>query len=79
MSTRLPMPIASAPQLPPSPVTTATIGVRSPAISRRFLAIASACPRSSAPSPGYAPGVSMKVTKGLPNFSARCMSRSAFR
>ena len=35
---------ASAPPLPPSPVTTATMGVGRPAISRRFRAIASAWP-----------------------------------
>src|SRR2546427_96295 len=58
------MPIASAPPLPPSPVTTARIGVRRAAISRRLRAIASACPRSSAPSPGEAPGVSMNVMTG---------------
>ena len=50
--TRLPMPMASAPPLPPSPVTTAIIGTRSPAISFRLRAMASACPRSSAPMPG---------------------------
>src|SRR5216684_1187369 len=44
MRTRLPIPIASAPPLPPSPVTTATIGVRSAAIARRFRAVASVEP-----------------------------------
>ena len=52
ISTRLPIPIASAPPLPPSPVTMATMGVGSPAISRKFRAMASAWPRSSAPRPG---------------------------
>ena len=73
------MPIARAPPLPPSPVTTVRMGVRSPAIARRLRAIASAWPRSSAPSPGYAPGVSMNVRTGLSNFWAICMRRSALR
>ena len=41
--------------------------------------MAAAWPRSSAPMPGYAPGVSMNVRIGLPNFSASCMRRSALR
>ena len=52
MLTRFPTPIASAPPLPPSPVTVTITGTRSRAISRRLQAIASACPRSSAPIPG---------------------------
>ena len=48
--------MASAPPLPPSPVTTQTIGVGRPAISRRLRAMASACPRSSAPRPGIGAG-----------------------
>ena len=59
--------------------TMTTIGVRSPAISRRFKAMASACPRSSASRPGYAPGVSTKVRIGRLNFSAMRMIRIAFR
>src|SRR5437867_12854853 len=47
MRTRFPTPIASAPPLPPSPVTTATTGTRSADISRRLRAMASAWPRSS--------------------------------
>src|SRR5688572_31119885 len=46
ISTRLPMPMARAPPLPPSPVTTAMIGVGSEAITFRLRAMASACPRS---------------------------------
>src|SRR5438093_693546 len=42
ISTRLPMPMASAPPLPPSPVTTAMIGVGSDAMRRRLRAMASA-------------------------------------
>ena len=34
------------------------------------LAIASACPLSSAPTPGYAPGVSIKDIIGILNLSA---------
>ena len=34
------------------------------------LAIASACPLSSAPTPGYAPGVSINIMTGKPNLSA---------
>ena len=52
MLTRSPIAIASAPPLPPSPVTVTMIGVRRLAISRRLYAIASACPRSSASMPG---------------------------
>jgi len=42
ISTRLPMPMASAPPLPLSPVTTAMIGVGSDAMRRRLRAMASA-------------------------------------
>src|SRR5438876_163834 len=79
MRTRLPIPIASAPPLPPSPVTTARTGVRRAAISRRFRAIASAWPRSSAPTPGYAPGVSMRLRTGLPDFELRDLLAAAGR
>ncbi len=40
------------------------------AISRRFRAMASAWPRSSASMPGYAPGVSRNVMTGRPNLAA---------
>ena len=39
----------------------------------------SACPRSSAPMPGYAPGVSISATTGRWNFSASFIARSALR
>jgi hypothetical protein len=55
------------------------IGTSSLLISKRFRAIASLCPRSSAPSPAHAPGVSMKVSTGTWNFSASFISRSALR
>ena len=79
ISTRLATPSASAPPLLPSPVTTDTTGTVSVLISIRQRAIASPCPRSSAAMPGYAPGVSMNVITGRPNFSACFISRSAFR
>ena len=56
----------SAPPEPPSPVMVTMIGTVSAAISRRLRAIASAWPRSSAPIPGKAPGVSTKVKIGNP-------------
>ena len=64
---------------PPSPHTTTMIGTGRLAISIRFLAMASACPRSSASIPGYAPGVSTNVMTGLENRAARCMIRRALR
>ena len=42
---------ASAPPLPPSPVTTLTMGTARPLMARRLRAMASPCPRSSAPTP----------------------------
>jgi len=54
-------------------------GTCSSDISRRLRAMASACPRSSAPMPGYAPGVSTRVRTGLPNFSASFIRRRALR
>ncbi len=56
--------MARAPPLPPSPITTLTIGVRNVAILFKFFAMASACPLSSAPTPGKAPGVSIIVKIG---------------
>ena len=67
-----------APPEAPSPITTVIIGVFKMVISKIFLAIASPCPRSSASKPGYAPGVSSKVTTGMPNFSAIFIKRNAF-
>jgi hypothetical protein len=55
------------------------VGTRSRDISRMLRAMASAWPRSSAPRPGYAPGRSMKLITGRPNFSAIFMHRSALR
>ena len=79
ISTTLPMPSASAPPLPPSPVITATSGTVSSLITARHPAMASPCPCASASRPGYAPGVSMNVTTGRPNFSAARISRWALR
>ena len=79
MNTRSPMAIPSAPPLPPSPQTMTTIGTSSMNISRRLNAIASATPRSSDSTPGYAAGVSMKTTIGRPNFCASCITRRALR
>ncbi len=70
MSTRSVTPMPSAPPEPPSPTTTEMVGVRSIAISRRLTAIASETWRSSEPTPGKAPGVSMNERTGSPNFSA---------
>ena len=58
---------------------TTSTGTGSRDISRRLRAIASACPRSSASIPGYAPGVSSSVTIGRPNFAESCITRSALR
>ena len=52
MFTRSPTAMASAPPLPPSPVTLTMMGVGRRDISRRLWAMASAWPRSSASSPG---------------------------
>ena len=73
-----PTAIANAPPLEPSPITIQIIGTSSFEISNKFLAIASPCPLSSAPIPGYAPGVSIKVIIGLLNFSACFINRNAF-
>ena len=79
ISTRLATPIASAPPLPPSPMTTVTTGTDSDAMPSSASAIACAWPRSSAPMPGYAPGVSISVTIGSEKRSAIRITRSAFR
>ena len=62
----------------PSPTITQIIGTLRRHISKIFLAIASPCPLSSASKPGYAPGVSIKVTTGILNFSAIFIKRNAF-
>ena len=74
-----PMPMPRAPPDAPSPMTTTIIGTGKRAISKRFRAIASAWPRSSASKPGNAPGVSSKVMIGFPNFAASFISRRALR
>ena len=71
--------MANAPPEPPSPMTTDTTGARSVAIASSDLAMASLCPRSSAPTPGYAPGVSIKVMSGKPKRSANFITRCALR
>ena len=58
-------PIAKAPPEAPSPITIEIIGTFNADISNKFLAIASAWPLSSAPMPGYAPGVSISVKTGI--------------
>ena len=50
-----------------------------PAHLEQVRAIASDCPRSSAPSPAHAPIVSMNVITGTWNFSASFIRRSALR
>ena len=70
MITRSATPIPSAPPLPPSPITAATIGTGIRNQSMIAWAIAAAIPLSSAPAPGYAPGVSISETMGKPNFAA---------
>jgi hypothetical protein len=68
--TRFATPSASAPPEPPSPMMVAMIGTCARDIAARHAPIASLRPRSSAPMPGYAPGVSMKVKIGSPKRDA---------
>ena len=79
ISTLSPIPMPSAPPEAPSPITTQMMGTFNCTISSRFRAMASPWPRSSASRPGKAPGVSIRVTTGLPNFSANFMRRRALR
>src|SRR5690606_11401379 len=79
INTTSPTPIPSAPPEAPSPTIRVIIGTFRRVISRIFLAIASPCPRSSASKPGYAPGVSIRVTTGIPNFSADFINLNALR
>ncbi len=58
---------------------TLMIGTSSSAMTYRLRPMASDCPRSSAPTPGNAPGVSISVSTGTSNFSASFISRSALR
>ena len=60
-------------------VIVAIVGTCSRDISAMLRAIASACPRSSAPIPGFAPARSINVKIGRPNFSAIFMARNALR
>ena len=60
-------------------MTTQMIGVASCDISSRLVAMSWACPRSSAPMPGNAPGVSIRQMIGSPNFAANFMRLSALR
>ena len=73
-----PTPIPKAPPEAPSPIITTIIGTEMDIISKMFRAMASPCPLSSASKPGKAPGVSIKVTIGIPNLSADFMSLNAF-
>src|SRR5690606_33948555 len=71
--------MARAPPEPPSPMMVVMMGTLSSAMAYRLWPMASDWPRSSAPMPGYAPGVSTKVKMGSWNFSARRISRNALR
>ena len=79
ISTRSARARARAPPLPPSPMITASTGVRSWAIASRFSAMAKACPRSSAGSEGSAPGMSIRVITGRRKRSAWRIRRRALR
>src|SRR5262249_1034086 len=74
-----PPPPPPAPPDPPAPIPTQTPGVGSRAIPRMFVAMSCACPRSSAPMPGKAPGVSIRQTTGRPNLAASRILPSALR
>ena len=56
---------AMAPPDPPSPIIIEIFGTVSAMQHSIELAIADACPLCSAPKPGYAPGVSIKVITGI--------------
>jgi len=60
-------------------MTTLIAGTRSRLMRWIEAAITHACPCSSAAMPGYAPGVSIRVTTGRPNLSARSNIRIALR
>ena len=62
---------AIAPPDPPSPIITEIVGTVSSMQHSIDLAIASACPLSSAPTPGYAPGVSINKITGILNLFAK--------
>jgi hypothetical protein len=77
--TRSVTPSARAPPDDPSPITTAIDGTRSRSIVCMLRAIAPPWPRSSAPAPGKAPGVSMRVITGRFILSAMAITRIALR
>ena len=60
--------IATAPPEPPSPIITDIVGVFKFRETSIHLAMATDCPLCSAPTPGYAPGVSTNVIIGKLNF-----------
>ena len=64
IQTSLATAMARAPPEPPSPIKIDKTGTFKDDISKRFLAMASPCPRSSASSPQKAPGVSTKQMIG---------------
>ena len=72
-------PMANAPPDPPSPIMMLNTGAARLDISNKLRAMASLCPRSSEPMPGYAPGVSIKVITGMRKRSAMRIKRSALR
>ena len=69
---------AIAPPEPPSPIIIAKVGTLSSIQHSIDLAMASACPLSSAPTPGYAPGVSMKEIIGILNLFAKFINLIVF-
>ena len=69
----------TAPPDPPSPITVTIIGTRRDAISLKLRAMASACPRSSAPMPGWAPPVSIRQITGMRNLAASLILAIALR
>ena len=65
---------AIAPPDPPSPIIIEIVGTVSSIQHSIDLAIASAWPLSSAPTPGYAPGVSINEITGILNLFASFIS-----
>src|SRR5436190_2078606 len=70
---------AIAPPEPPSPITQATVGTSSRAIAACERAIAPPWLCCSAATPGYAPGMSTRLTRGKPCRPASSISRIALR
>ena len=79
MITRSAIPSARAPPDEPSPMTTAITGTRRRKMVCMLRAMAPPWPRSSAPAPGNAPGVSMSVMTGMSSLSAIAITRIALR